>query len=168
MIKHFCRHITYLFTLKLRVPDYPGPATKINRRLCQTVVHWQAKTISFQAQFIAYRLRKSLTQSNTGILNGMVLINMQVAIRFDAQVYTTMTGNLVQHVVKEIQPCVDVRLTRPIQVNINTDLRLIGIAFMVDGTGTHLQHGVNIYPVNSLQSDITCQFFGPAQIFSSP
>ncbi|MNY53334.1 hypothetical protein D3C86_1890800 [compost metagenome] len=76
MIKHFCRHIAHFLPFKLRVPYYPCPSAKINGCLCQAIVHRQTEAIAFQAQFIANGFCKSFAQGNSGILNGMVFIDV--------------------------------------------------------------------------------------------
>src|SRR5690606_28373105 len=101
MEKHFCRHFTYFLAGEGRIPDQPGPPTEVDRRLCQAIVHGQTEPIASEPPFVAQRFRHSLTQGKGRIFDGVVLVNVQVALHGDGQVDTTVSRQLVEHVVEE-------------------------------------------------------------------
>ena len=55
--------------------------------------------IASNARFIANRLCKCLTQGDANVLNGMVVINMGIALSDHLEVNHAVTGNLIQHMV---------------------------------------------------------------------
>jgi hypothetical protein len=55
-------------------------------------------------------------------------VDMQIAFGFDIEIDQAMAGNLIQHVVEERHPGVQLLLTGAVDINHDADLRLIGIA----------------------------------------
>ncbi|MNY67110.1 hypothetical protein D3C86_2046340 [compost metagenome] len=60
----------------------------------------------------------------------MVLIYMKVADSFYFKIDATMTGNLIQHVIKEVQSGMNISFTNTIKINMDTDFGFIGITLM--------------------------------------
>ena len=61
---------------------------------------------------VAQRLREGLAQGQGHVFQGVVRIDLQVALRLDLQVKQAVHGHLGQHVVEERQPGADRVLAR--------------------------------------------------------
>src|SRR5690554_1831968 len=83
--------------------------------------------IALDAAFVANGLIKSLTQSDTEILDGMVIIDMGVAYRFDVEVDQPMAGNLIQHVVEKGYTGFTVEPPLAIEIDRNRNLGLLNV-----------------------------------------
>src|SRR6185437_13242578 len=132
MKKHFRGHFTYLFPFKFCIPNYPVAPAEINGNLRQAIVHGQAKAVTFYAFFITQGRRKNFAKCNAGVLNGMMFIDMQVAIGYDLEIHAAVPGNLIEHMVKKMEagryPC----LSFAIEVNFYKDVSFFGTAAMLD------------------------------------
>ncbi|MNP72341.1 hypothetical protein D3C76_1688740 [compost metagenome] len=57
--------------------------------------------ITLDAPFIAQCLPQALPQANPDILDGMVIIDFDIAMRFHRQIKMAMLGKQVQHMIEE-------------------------------------------------------------------
>jgi hypothetical protein len=55
-------------------------------------------------------------------------VNVQITLGFDVEIDQAMTGNLIQHVIKERHAGGKFALTGTIQIEAHNDLRLQGVA----------------------------------------
>ena len=83
MEKHFRWHFADFFTRKFYLPDDPVTAAKINQHFGIGVIHRQGKSVTFHSPFIGKYPGKCFPKCDTGILNGVVLIYMQIAFGND-------------------------------------------------------------------------------------
>jgi len=83
--------------------------------------------IATNAFLVAQRLRKRLTQGNTGVFGAMVIIDMQVTITADVEINQAMPDDLVQHVVKKRHAAVERALAAAVKIDGNGDSGFIGI-----------------------------------------
>ncbi len=84
-------------------------------------------SIATQTGFVAYGGGKGLTQGDAYVFDGVVVINVGVAIAVYVQVYQAVAGDLVQHVVQEGDAGIDGLLASAIQIDGNAHARFIGI-----------------------------------------
>src|SRR5690606_38125420 len=129
MIKHFRWNLAYHFPFKLCFPYQPVSSAKINSGLCQTVIHGQTETVSFNSQFMAQGFMEYFSQGYGRILNGMVLIHFQISLNLDFQVHLAMSRQLIQHMVKEVQSGTDITFARPVQIQLYKNIGFIGFAY---------------------------------------
>src|SRR6187551_2929127 len=101
MKEHFGWHLSYLLARELRVPNDPVTPPKIDQYFGIGIVHRESKSVPFDPFFIGKGFSKCFAQSNTGIFDGMMFINLQVALCLYAEVYFSMPCNLFEHVIKE-------------------------------------------------------------------
>ena len=78
--KQFRGQVAHSFTTEICVPNQPGTTREINCCLGQRLIHRQKKPVARESPLIAEGLRKSGAQSQSSVLNGMMLINVQVAL----------------------------------------------------------------------------------------
>lgn len=84
--------------------------------------------VAADALLVADGLGEGLAEGDADVLDGVVIVDMQVALALDVQVDQAVAGNLVHHVVKEGNPGIEPGLAGPIQVDGDLDLGLQGVA----------------------------------------
>ena len=67
-------------------------------------------------------------QTNAGVLNGVVLIDVQVAAALDLQIQRRVLGQKRQHVVEESDAAGDLRAAAAVEVDLQADFGLRGFA----------------------------------------
>lgn len=95
MKKHFGRHLSYLFAMKLRIPHQPGTAAKIQSYLTKTIVHRQTITVTLYSPLTAQGLINAFTQCNGRIFDGMMFIHLQVTFHANGKVNAAVLANLL-------------------------------------------------------------------------
>ena len=116
VIKHFRWHLTYHFSCKFCFPNQPRSSAKIQSHLSQRIVHGQREAIALYPFFISQCLGKTFSQCNCSIFDGMVLVNFQVTCGFNVQIHPTVTGNLIQHMIKKSNSSINLTFSRSIQI----------------------------------------------------
>ena len=108
--EHLGGHFANLFALEFSVPDQPAAASEVEHYLSHAVVHGEGVTVALYATFITQGLADALAKHDSGILDCVVLVNVQISLDLDGQVHAAVTANLLQHVVKESKAGADVAL----------------------------------------------------------
>lgn len=112
------------------------PARDVDHDARQRLVHGQVDVgIAGDAGHAAERLLDGLPQRNTGVLGGMMMINVQVAHRLDREVDAGMTGEEIEHMVEKADAGRDVGRAGAIEVHSHLDVGLFGLA--LDRRGAH-------------------------------
>src|SRR5690606_34501928 len=101
---------------KLCIPYQPVSSSKIYGYLREAIIHGQAKSISFNSQLIPQGAAEHLSQGNSGIFYGMVLIYFKVAINLYLKIHLTVPGNLVRHMVKKSNSGKDLRFSGSVKI----------------------------------------------------
>ena len=99
--EHLCGHLANFFTMELSIPYQPGTASKVEGHLAEAVVHGQGVAITLYAPLVAKGPGYTLTYGSGCILNGVVLIDIEVTVGLYGQVYLAMLAYLFEHVVEE-------------------------------------------------------------------
>ena len=81
-----------------------------------------------QPGLVPQRLRERFAQGNAAILNGVVLVNVQVANSANLKVEHAVLRDVAQHVVEKPDTGLRHELPRPIEVQDDLDARLGGLA----------------------------------------
>ncbi|MCY1282374.1 hypothetical protein D9M70_312100 [compost metagenome] len=84
--------------------------------------------VAADALLVADGLGEGLAEGDADVLDGMVVVDMQVALALDVQVDQAVAGDLVHHVLEEGNPGIEAGLARSIQVDGNLDLGFQGVA----------------------------------------
>src|SRR5699024_5563209 len=73
--------------------------------------------------FCAESFSKSLTENNSDVFYGMVLINFKIALTPHRKIKQTMTCKSIQHMVQKSDTRLSIRLSPPLQRNSSIDGR---------------------------------------------
>ncbi|MNC17940.1 hypothetical protein D3C75_658330 [compost metagenome] len=84
--------------------------------------------VADDALLVADGLGEGLADGDADILDGMVVVDVQVALALDVQVDQPVAGDLVEHVLEEGYTDVESGLAGAIQIDGNLDLGFQGIA----------------------------------------
>ena len=76
----------------------------------------------------AHRPRKRLAQGDAHVFHRVVAVDVQVASAVDVQVDQAVACDLVEHVVKKPDACVQLGLARAVEVDAHADAGFCGIA----------------------------------------
>src|SRR4051812_23248225 len=80
------------------------------------------------AGFVANGAREGLAKGNADVLDGVVAVNVQVALRLDFEVQHAVARDLIEHVLEEGQAGGELGNAPPVQVELHPDLRFLGVA----------------------------------------
>src|SRR5690606_40294862 len=78
-----------------------GAPGKIDRDLCERLIHRQQESITVNAPLVAEGALQSLAQRQRAILDRMVLVDVQVALAGQLHREAAVLGDLLQHVIEE-------------------------------------------------------------------
>ena len=144
--KHLGRHFTDLLALELSIPHQPGTAAEVEGHLAQTVVHRQAVAVALNAALVAKSLQQTFAESQCRVLDGVVLVDLEVALGVNGEVHHAVLAYLLEHVVEESQSGLDVTLTRAVEVHLNIDVGLLRRAPHLSGAFSGKQQFGNLGP----------------------
>ena len=89
----------------------------------------------------AERLGESLSEDDAGVLDGVVGVDLEVSPRLDLEVHATVLAELGQHVVEERQARVHQGSARPVELEEDRHLGLVGRTSPLrrrgSGSGSH-------------------------------
>ena len=94
MEEHFRGHLTHPFTFEHGIPNQPRTATEIQSHLTETIVHGQAVAITFDSTLVTKGFAQAFAQRQSGVLNGVVFVHMQIAMAGNFKVNHAMFRNL--------------------------------------------------------------------------
>ena len=87
--------------LNLPVEDRVRPAREIERDLRARLVHRQQEAVAPDAALVAERLAQRLAERQRAVLDGVVLVDVQVAAAAELQRESRRARDLLEHVVEE-------------------------------------------------------------------
>ena len=109
------------------VPDEERPPRKVERRPDQRVVHREvARPIAPDAALVAERLRQRPPERDADVLDGVMVVDLEVALGADVQVDHRMPRQLVEHMVEEADAGLAVVLAAAVEVDPHRQRRLGG------------------------------------------
>src|SRR5690606_8381660 len=103
-------------------------AAQVERGAGQGLVHRQGEAVARDAALVAQRLPQRLAQGDAGVLDGVVLVDVQVALGAHLQRDAAMLADLVEHVVEERQPGRNLGVGDAVQVQLDPDPGLLRVA----------------------------------------
>jgi hypothetical protein len=132
-----------------------GTPGKVEGNLHQGFIEWGDKVTEAGNTFaIAKGLGERLAEGNTNIFIGVVIINFDIAFRFDIEIDQTVGGNLIEHVIEKRNPRIGVTLSGSVQVDADMNVRFAcgathrrgtsggqGVEGKVEGCGVAGLHG---------------------------
>lgn len=85
-----------------RIENQEVASAQIPNGAAQSLFHWQSEvTIASDSLFVANRLADRLTNADTSVFDGVMLIDMQIAGNVDVEIKTTMPREELQHVIEK-------------------------------------------------------------------
>ena len=125
MQEHLGRHLSHPLMMELGIPYQPWAPSEVKGHLTEAVIHRQTEAIALNATLVAQCLKDALAQGNSSILNGMMLIHLQITFRMDEQIDIAVLGDLFEHVVKESQSCAHITLACTIKSYTHVDISFL-------------------------------------------
>jgi hypothetical protein len=130
--------------LGLQIADQPGahfgfhgeggPAAQVDGCNGQGLVHGHQKVTGAQnAALVAQRAVEGLAQRNAHVLDGVVLVHVQVTVAFQFQIEGAVAREQLQHVIEEADAGGDFVLAAAFNRQVDGDARLGGVAFESGG-----------------------------------
>src|SRR5206468_9778713 len=112
----------------LRRPQIGGEirsAAEVERNRHETLVHRHLeRRVADDPGAIAERLIDRAAERQREILDGVVLVDVEIAVRFHLEVEKAVYRDELEHVVEERQTGRDVVFTRAVEVDADLDARL--------------------------------------------
>ena len=122
-----------------RQPNFPHkirPPRNIERAAGQRLVHWRiGRAITCNPALIAQCLQHRLANRYAGVFGGVMLVDMQIADRFDPQVDKRMARKLFQHMVEKTDAGGNFINAAAVEVDLNSNRSFVCLA--ADYPGSH-------------------------------
>jgi len=116
-----------------------GAAGEVDHHARQRLVQRHiGVAVAADAFLVADGLGKRLAEGDADVFDGVVVVDVQVAAGLDGHVDQAVTGNLVEHVLKEGNPDVEIGLASAIEIDGDLDL---GFQRVARDAGLTLSHG---------------------------
>ena len=151
--EHLSGHFAYSLAVELCIPVEPWPAAKVKCYLASAVVHGQAKAVTFDSALGTEAFVDTLPYHYCRVLNGVMLVNMYVAVALHAHIYIPMTCNLLKHVVEKTELCMYVAFPRAIKIHAYLNVGLLGLAAYRGSAFAGKQQFGNLVPRHAVASD---------------
>ena len=114
----------------------PGPAREVDHRARQRLVERHVGVpVAADALLVAERLRHRLPERDADVLDRVVGVDLEVALRLHREVDHAVARDLVEHVVEERDARGEARLARAVEVHGDEDLGFLGVS--LDFRGAH-------------------------------
>src|SRR4030095_13246493 len=151
MLSKLNREVSYSSTFCAAGVCQVEATRQIHNCATQCFVHWnQAHAVASNANFVPERLQKCLPQADRHIFHGMVIVYLQIAFAFNLKVEQTVAGKQVKHVIEKRNAGIDARCSRPVQIQVDSDVGLFSLAN--DSGRTRL--GISLFAHGSLAISI--------------
>ena len=106
------------------------PPAQIHDRANERLVHRHIeKSVAADPGLVAKGFGDRLPKQNAGVLDRVVIINLDVALRRQLEIEQTMLGEESEHVVEERNPCGDFGNSRSVEIPGETDFGFGSFAF---------------------------------------
>ena len=89
------------FARELAFEHAIGAARKIDGHLHLRFVHGQQEAVARDAELVAQRLAQRLAERERAVLDGVVLVDLQIAVAVELEREAAVLGELLEHVIEE-------------------------------------------------------------------
>ena len=118
-----------IFGVGIRPEHEERSAGDVDRDAGQRLVHrQQAVGPAGDAALVAERLAQGLAERDADVLDGVVIVDVQVALGANVHVDQRMARQLIQHMVEETNAGREFRCARAVEVDFDLDRSLVGLA----------------------------------------
>ncbi len=125
---HFSRHFTDRIPREVRIEHQIAAPGQVYADLCLALVHRQQEAVPGNAALVVQRRAQGGAQTDRDILDRVVFVDVQVAFATQGKCKSTMTRDLLQHVIEETDAGGDVLRAVGVQVDGQANARLAGVA----------------------------------------
>ena len=146
VMEHLGGHVANTFAMELGIPHEPGTATEVECHLAQTIVHGETEAIAADATFVAEGLEDTFAEGDARVLDGVMFIDVEVALHADGEIDARMTANLLEHVVEETKTGGDVATPCAVEVDGDLYVGLLGNAAHAGATLSGKEERSHIVP----------------------
>ena len=116
---------------------------------CERLVHrQQAVGVAREPSLVAKRLGQRLAKRDADVLDGVVIVDVAVAFRADADVDQGVARELVQHMVEEADARRNVGRARSVEIEADLDARLFRLACDDALAHGYIRHPCPLCPVD--------------------
>ena len=164
VMEHLSGDIAYLFAMELGIPNEPGTAAEVEGDLAEAIVHGETEAVAANAALVAEGLEDAFAESDAGILDGVVLIDVEIALDVYGEVHARMTAYLFEHVVEEDEAGGDVATACAVEVEGDLDVGLLGDTAHAGTTLACEEEGGDGVPVFGDEGAMTVLVSGEAEL----
>ena len=101
--EHLGGDVAYLLALEFDVPHKPAAPAEVESHGAQAVVHRQHEAVALDSELVAEGCAQCVTEGYCRVLNGVVLINPQIAFGSYFEVDARVAADLVEYMVEKSQ-----------------------------------------------------------------
>ncbi len=112
--------------LEAAFPNEVGPARQIERDLGLGLIHGEQKSVARDAVLVAERLAQRRSQREGAILDGVMLVDVQIAGAGELEREAAVLGDLFEHVIEKSQAGRDAARSLARQVELDRDVGFLG------------------------------------------
>ena len=112
--EHLGRHVAHILARKGHVPNEVGPPAEIEQHHGTALVHRQHESVTVNR----------LPESYGRILDGVVLVHLQIASALRHERHARVVRDLVEHVIEKLQTRIDMRTARTVEIDHDADVGL--------------------------------------------
>ena len=94
--------------------------------MAETIVHRESVSITLYTTFVTQRFAKTFAYHDGSVFNRVMLVNVEVAVAINSQVYHAVFAYLFQHVIEESQSCVNGAMAVAVKIHAYVDVGLVG------------------------------------------
>ena len=126
----FTVKIADLWRRKAGIEHHEIPAAQIDGGRHQRFFHRQGKmAVATNSLFVAQRFSHHLTDADTSVFDGVMLVNVQVSIRVNGQIDQRVFRKQLQHMIEKSDSSLNRRLPRSVQIDFYRDFRFVRVSF---------------------------------------
>ena len=125
MEEHLGRDVADVFAAELGVPNQPRPAAEVERDAAKAVVHRETEAVTLDAALVAQCFTQCLAERERRVLDGVMLVHLQVALDADGEIHARVPADLLQHVVEKAEAGEDVGAALAVEVEVDGDVRFL-------------------------------------------
>ena len=113
----------------LGVADAVGSATEIDGGCGQRFVHRHQEISGAQdAALVAEGLHDRFTERDASIFDGVMLIDVEIAFRFQTEIEGAMTRDEIEHVIEKANAGRNARRAAAVQIDAHANIGFVGLA----------------------------------------
>lgn len=130
----FCLKIADALGADLATDGTVWSTAEIDRRSGESFVHWHQKIAGAEdAAFVADGFRDGLAQRDAGVFDRVMLIDVEVALRFDCKIERAVTGDKIEHVIEKSDSGRYARFAASVDIQAQCDFCLVRLAMDCGG-----------------------------------